>query len=69
MTEFEQFYQLIISILFYIYYFKAIPDSIELSTFLTPVNSIERSAGFHIFNKLPKSSLRYVNGKKAGSVW
>ncbi|VDN56775.1 unnamed protein product [Dracunculus medinensis] len=48
---------------------SAIPDSIELSTFLTPVNSIERSAGFHIFNKLPKSSLRYVNGKKAGSVW
>ncbi|VDN31946.1 unnamed protein product [Gongylonema pulchrum] len=47
-----------------------IPDNTPLSTFLVPVNSIERSAGFLIFDKLPKGALRRINGQSSGGfLW
>uniref|UniRef100_A0A0N5AY36 Endonuclease n=1 Tax=Syphacia muris TaxID=451379 RepID=A0A0N5AY36_9BILA len=44
---------------------EKIPDSTPLKAFFMPLEAIERSAGFLIFEKLPKESLRYVNGQEA----
>ncbi|VDM47356.1 unnamed protein product [Toxocara canis] len=48
---------------------EAIPDSMALASFRTPLDAIERAAGFLIFDKLPKRAIRNVNGKKAGGFW
>ncbi|XGW06826.1 hypothetical protein V3C99_016836 [Haemonchus contortus] len=48
---------------------QVIPDSTELSTFYVPLEMIERSGGFLIFDKLPKDKLKKVNGKKVGGFW
>ncbi|CAG9533205.1 unnamed protein product [Cercopithifilaria johnstoni] len=40
-----------------------IPDDTPLASFLAPLDSIERSAGFLIFDKLPKNALKKINGK------
>lgn len=40
-----------------------------LSSFQTPLDAIERAAGFLIFDKLPKKAIRNVNGKKIGGFW
>uniref|UniRef100_A0A0M3IEC5 Endonuclease n=1 Tax=Ascaris lumbricoides TaxID=6252 RepID=A0A0M3IEC5_ASCLU len=48
---------------------EAIPDSMPLSSFQTPLDAIERAAGFLIFDKLPKKAIRNVNGKKIGGFW
>lgn len=48
---------------------QVIPDSTELSTFYVPLEMIERSGGFLIFDKLPKDKLKKVNGKKVGGLW
>jgi endonuclease G, mitochondrial len=41
----------------------SIPDENPLHDFLVPLDSIERSAGFLLFDKLPKEKLKMVNGK------
>ncbi|VDM98816.1 unnamed protein product [Thelazia callipaeda] len=41
----------------------AIPDSTPLTVFMVPLNTIERSAGFLIFENLPKNALKKINGK------
>lgn len=48
---------------------QVIPDSTELSTFYVPLEMIERSGGFLIFDKLPRDKLKKVNGKKTGGFW
>uniref|UniRef100_A0A0R3S4S5 Endonuclease n=1 Tax=Elaeophora elaphi TaxID=1147741 RepID=A0A0R3S4S5_9BILA len=40
-----------------------IPDDTPLTSFMVPLDSIERSAGFLIFDKLPKNALKKINGK------
>ncbi|EYC24278.1 hypothetical protein Y032_0014g2415 [Ancylostoma ceylanicum] len=48
---------------------EVIPDSAELTMFYVPLEMIERSGGFLIFDKLPKDKLKKVNGKKVGGFW
>uniref|UniRef100_A0A914X115 Endonuclease n=1 Tax=Plectus sambesii TaxID=2011161 RepID=A0A914X115_9BILA len=48
---------------------QAIPNETPLASFQVPIASIERAAGFLIFDQLPKNKLRLVNGQKAGSLW
>lgn len=43
-----------------------IPDETPISDFLVPLDSIERSAGFLIFEKVPKNQIKIINGKKQG---
>uniref|UniRef100_A0A1I8EI57 Endonuclease n=1 Tax=Wuchereria bancrofti TaxID=6293 RepID=A0A1I8EI57_WUCBA len=45
-----------------------IPDDIPLTSFMVPLDSIERSAGFLIFDKLPKNALNKVNGKSGNML-
>uniref|UniRef100_A0A915PFR7 Endonuclease n=1 Tax=Setaria digitata TaxID=48799 RepID=A0A915PFR7_9BILA len=47
----------------------AIPDDTPLTSFMVPLDSIERSAGFLIFDKLPKSALKKINGKSNSIMW
>lgn len=46
-----------------------IPNDTPLKNFMVPLNSIERAAGFLLFDKVPKNELQLVNGKKAGGLW
>jgi len=46
-----------------------IPNETPLKNFMVPLESIERSAGFLIFEKVPKNELKMLNGKKAGALW
>ncbi|VDM70467.1 unnamed protein product, partial [Strongylus vulgaris] len=48
---------------------EVLPDTAELSVFYVPLEMIERSAGFLIFDKLPSDKLKKVNGKKVGGFW
>ncbi|CAB3399660.1 unnamed protein product [Caenorhabditis bovis] len=48
---------------------EVIPESVDLSSFHVPLEMIERNAGILIFDKLPKNSLKKVNGKKSGGFW
>ncbi|KAK6113762.1 DNA/RNA non-specific endonuclease family protein [Brugia pahangi] len=48
---------------------SVIPDDIPLTSFMVPLDSIERSAGFLIFDKLPKNALNKVNGKSGKMLW
>nr|CAD2168963.1 unnamed protein product [Meloidogyne enterolobii] len=41
-----------------------IPNEKPLSEFFSPLDAIERAAGFLIFDKLPKEQLKKLNGKK-----
>ncbi|KAL3871843.1 hypothetical protein ACJMK2_039815 [Sinanodonta woodiana] len=43
---------------------QAMPDNTPLKNFLVPVDSIEKAAGLLLFNSLPKTKLKSVNGKK-----
>uniref|UniRef100_A0A7E4URI0 Endonuclease n=1 Tax=Panagrellus redivivus TaxID=6233 RepID=A0A7E4URI0_PANRE len=43
-----------------------IPDETPISQFLVPLDEIERAAGFLIFDKVPKSQIKIINGKKLG---
>ncbi|KAE9547588.1 hypothetical protein FO519_009202 [Halicephalobus sp. NKZ332] len=43
-----------------------IPNEKPISDFLVPLDSIERSAGFLIFEKIPKNQIKIINGKKQG---
>ena len=48
-----------------------IPDEKPISDFLVPLDAIERAAGFLIFEKIPKSQIKMINGQKqgAGLLW
>uniref|UniRef100_A0A1I7VHG7 Endonuclease n=1 Tax=Loa loa TaxID=7209 RepID=A0A1I7VHG7_LOALO len=46
-----------------------IPDDTPLNSFMVPLDSIERSAGFLIFDKLPKGALQKINGKSNNMLW
>ncbi|VIO99750.1 endonuclease G, mitochondrial precursor, putative [Brugia malayi] len=48
---------------------SVIPDDIPLTSFMVPLDSIERSAGFLIFDKLPKNALNKINGKSGNMLW
>ena len=39
---------------------------VPLKTFLVPVDSVERAAGFLLFDKIPKNKITSVNGQKSG---
>jgi len=41
---------------------QVIPDSVPLTSFYVPLESIERSAGFFLFEKLPRDSFQKING-------
>uniref|UniRef100_A0AC35FHT4 Endonuclease n=1 Tax=Panagrolaimus sp. PS1159 TaxID=55785 RepID=A0AC35FHT4_9BILA len=43
-----------------------IPDEKPISDFLVPLDTIERAAGFLIFEKIPKSKIKMINGQKQG---
>jgi len=43
---------------------QAIPDSVPLTSFYVPLESIERSAGFFLFEKIPRESFRMINGRE-----
>ncbi|KAK3088642.1 hypothetical protein FSP39_021792 [Pinctada imbricata] len=43
---------------------QEIPNGTKLRNFLVPIDSIERAAGFLLFDRLPKEKLRSINGKK-----
>lgn len=43
---------------------RAMDDNITLEAFQVPIESIERSAGFIIFDKIPRKSLRSINDNK-----
>ncbi|XP_055346373.1 endonuclease G, mitochondrial-like [Paramacrobiotus metropolitanus] len=43
---------------------KAIDDKIPLQAFQVPPDTIERSAGFLLFEGLPRTAVKTVNGKK-----
>jgi endonuclease G len=38
-------------------------ESTPLSSYLVPIDSIERAAGFLLFDKVPRNKIRYLNGK------
>lgn len=40
---------------------KQIDDNIPLKAFKVPIDSIERSAGFVLFDKMPKNMVRSIN--------
>ncbi|CAL1272932.1 unnamed protein product [Larinioides sclopetarius] len=44
-----------------------IDDKVPLKAFLVPKDVIERAAGLLLFEKLPNSALRSINGKPVGS--
>ena len=39
-------------------------EDVPLKTFLTPIDAIERAAGLHLFDKMPRSRLKLVNGQR-----
>lgn len=47
---------------------QAIPDSVPLTSFYVPLESIERSAGFFLFEKIPRESIRMINGRENGGL-
>ncbi|TKR88000.1 hypothetical protein L596_012312 [Steinernema carpocapsae] len=48
---------------------KEIPNETPLTNFMVPLDSIERAAGFLLFEKVPKNELKMLNGKKVGGLW
>lgn len=38
-------------------------SSTPLSRYQVPIDSIERAAGFILFDKIPRKSIKYINGK------
>lgn len=40
-------------------------NEIPLDRYLVPIDSIERSAGFLLFDRLMKNKIKMINGKKA----
>lgn len=38
-------------------------QSTPLTNYLVPIDSIERAAGFLIFDKIPRKSIKSINGK------
>ena len=38
-------------------------NSTPLSSYLVPIDSIERAAGFLIFDKIPRKQFKLINGK------
>lgn len=52
----------------YMLYSYVLPNSfinneIPLSNYLVPLDSIERAAGFLLFDKIPKTNFKQINGK------
>lgn len=41
---------------------QAISDSVPLTSFYVPLESIERSAGFFLFEKIPRDAFKKING-------
>lgn len=44
---------------------QKLPD-IKLKNYLVPLESIERAAGIHLFDKVPRNSIKRIN---AGKSW
>lgn len=40
------------------------PEEVQLKSFHYPIDSIERAAGFLLFEKIPRKSLKLINGSK-----
>lgn len=43
---------------------EALPDNVPLKVFQVPVETIERAAGFLLFENIPKKSFKLINGAK-----
>jgi endonuclease G len=41
------------------------PPDVPLTSYLVPVDSIERAAGFLLFDRITKTKLKMMNGKKS----
>ena len=42
---------------------EVIPDTVHIKTFLVPHETVERAAGFLIFDKVPQKQYKAINGK------
>ena len=43
---------------------QALPDNVQLKVFQQPVESIERAAGFLLFEKIPRKAFKLINGER-----
>ena len=43
---------------------QALPEKIDLKSYLVPAETIERSSGLLLFNKIPRKAFTKINGKK-----
>jgi endonuclease G len=42
---------------------QTLPGNVKLMNYLVPLDSIERAAGLLIFDKMPRNSIKMINGK------
>ncbi len=42
---------------------QVLPENVDLKSYLTSVESIERASGLLLFDKIPKKLLKKINGK------
>ena len=40
-----------------------LPEKVDVRNYLVPIDTIERAAGFMLFEKIPKNSLKKINGR------
>lgn len=45
-----------------------IPDEKPLNDFLVPIDTVERAAGFLIYENLPADKLKKINGRSTGTT-
>ena len=43
---------------------QVLPDDIKLKVYQVPLESIERAAGFLLFEKIPRKAFKLINGEK-----
>jgi endonuclease G len=43
---------------------QKLPDDVKLKAYLYPIESIERAAGFLLFDKIPRKAFTLINGQK-----
>ena len=43
---------------------QVLPDNIQLKAYQRPIESIERAAGFLLFEKIPRTAFKLINGEK-----
>ena len=43
---------------------QVLPDDVKLKVYQVPLESIERAAGFLLFEKIPRKAFKLINGEK-----